>query len=275
MVELAFWKLGSTLGRIEIPVDIIRIECLDSPAVRTAGGVVYRTASDADMLEAKAIAVVSRTFLEYRDLVDLYLFASHAAPDAHRRLADKCRRLNIDATRVAARLDDLATAGGHHAAGIDAIIRQQLDPEAAAAILAAGGGPVVLEAVRQLLGTLFGRRREASLVFICARPRGYSRPQGAVAEPAQAVCDLVCVLRRRGLKGIRIASGVAERIPLGSRLGLHGHRASTPYGQSMGYCIDRDRSTKCSGVGLIPVAGAAPFGRSQADQAVKRTARIA
>ena len=162
VVDLAFWNLRSTLGRIEIPVDIIRIECVDSPAVRTAGGVVYRTASDADMLEAKAIAVVYRTFLEYRDLVDLYLFASHAAADAHLRLADKCRRLNIDATRVAARLDDLAAAGGHHAAGIESVIRQQVDPEPVAAILAAGGGPIVLEAVRQLLETLFGWSREAS-----------------------------------------------------------------------------------------------------------------
>ena len=71
--------------------------------------------------------------LEYRDLVDLYLFASHAAADAHLRLAEKCRRLNIDATRVAARLDDLAAAGGHHAAGVESVIRQQLDPEPAAA----------------------------------------------------------------------------------------------------------------------------------------------
>jgi hypothetical protein len=38
-----------------------------------------------------------------------------------------------------------------------------------------------------------------TLVFICASPRVYSWPQGAVADAAQAVCDLVCVLRRRGL----------------------------------------------------------------------------
>ena len=38
-----------------------------------------------------------------------------------------------------------------------------------------------------------------TLVFICASQRVYSRPLGAVAEPAQAICDLVCSLRRRGL----------------------------------------------------------------------------
>lgn len=43
-IDLAFWRLGSTLGRIEIPVDVIRIECVDPPVARTADGVVYRTA---------------------------------------------------------------------------------------------------------------------------------------------------------------------------------------------------------------------------------------
>ncbi|MFN7811513.1 MAG: hypothetical protein ACK5SI_02485, partial [Planctomycetia bacterium] len=44
-IDLAFRRLGSTLGRIEIPVDILRIECVDPPAARTTDGIVYRTAS--------------------------------------------------------------------------------------------------------------------------------------------------------------------------------------------------------------------------------------
>lgn len=58
MIELACWRLGSDLGRIEIPIDIIRIECLDPPTVRTADGIVYRTVSNADMIESKVLAFV-------------------------------------------------------------------------------------------------------------------------------------------------------------------------------------------------------------------------
>ena len=36
IVDLAFWQLHSTIGRIEIPVEITRIECADPPAARTA-----------------------------------------------------------------------------------------------------------------------------------------------------------------------------------------------------------------------------------------------
>ena len=81
-VELAFWKLGSSLGRIEIPIDVTRIECVDPPVARTADGIVYRTASDADMVESKVISILMRTFLEHRDLLDLHLFASHLPADA-------------------------------------------------------------------------------------------------------------------------------------------------------------------------------------------------
>lgn len=38
-----------------------------------------------------------------------------------------------------------------------------------------------------------------TLVFICAGPRIHAHPPGAVAGPAQAVCDLAWLLRRRGL----------------------------------------------------------------------------
>ena len=60
VVELAFWSIGTDLGRLEIPIDVIRLECLDPPTVRTADGILYRTASNADMLEAKVLAVGCR-----------------------------------------------------------------------------------------------------------------------------------------------------------------------------------------------------------------------
>ena len=150
-IDLAFWKLGSSLGRIEIPVDILQIECADPPAARTADGIVYRTASDADMLESKVIAIVARTHLEHRDLIDLHLFANHAAPDAAVRIRAKLERLKVGEPLVRRRLDDLAHSAAHHAKTIDAVIRSQLDPPAASTLVDSGGGRAMLESVRTLL----------------------------------------------------------------------------------------------------------------------------
>jgi hypothetical protein len=119
-------------------VEITRIECVDPPAVRTADGVVYRTASDADMFESKVIAVAGRTFIEHRDLIDLYLFASHAATDSPARLHRKLDRLKISPAAVRRRLDDFAQSADRHAA----------------ALAAAGGGAAVLATVQTLLSGL-------------------------------------------------------------------------------------------------------------------------
>jgi hypothetical protein len=158
-VDLAFWKLGSSLGRIEIPVDILNIECADPPAARTADGIIYRTASDADMLESKVIAIVARTHLEHRDLVDLYLFANHAAPDAARRIRDKLARLKVGASTIRRRLDDLEQSAGHHAKTLDALIAAQIDPPAAATLVDAGGGMAVLASVCMVLPKLLATER--------------------------------------------------------------------------------------------------------------------
>lgn len=154
VVELAFWQLGSSIGRIEIPVEITRIQCADPPAARTADGVVYRTASNADMFESKVIAVIGRTFVEHRDLLDLHLFSSHAAPDAAARLRHKLDRLRIDPATVRRRLNDLGRSAARHAAAIDAVIQGQIDPASAATLGDAGGGQAVLASVRGLLSEL-------------------------------------------------------------------------------------------------------------------------
>jgi hypothetical protein len=150
-VDLAFWKLGSSLGRIEIPVDILRIECADPPAVRTADGIVYRTASDADMWESKVIAIVARTHVEHRDLVDLHLFANHIAPDAGSRIHHKLSRLEVGASSIRRRLDDLRRSADHHAKTLDAVIGAQIDPPSAATLVDAGGGRAVLASVCMIL----------------------------------------------------------------------------------------------------------------------------
>lgn len=156
VIDLAFWRLGSTLGRIEIPVDVIRIQCIDPPVAKTADGIVYRTASDADMLESKVLAIVGRTFIEHRDLLDLYLFASHAAADAPVRIRGKLARAGIHDAAVRRRLDTLVESADRHATSIDALIREQLDAATAAVLMDAGGGKAVLESVRGLLAGLLG-----------------------------------------------------------------------------------------------------------------------
>jgi hypothetical protein len=156
-VELAFWRLGSSLGRIEIPIDVIRIECADPPAARTADGIVYRTASDADMVESKVISILMRTFLEHRDLLDLHLFANHLPANAADRIRTKLARVGADGSTLSRRLDDLTRAADHHARALDAVIREQLDPAAAATLEECGGGRDVLARVRGLLAGLLGR----------------------------------------------------------------------------------------------------------------------
>ncbi len=153
-VDLAFWKIGSSLGRIEIPVDVTRIECLDPPTAKTTDGIIYRTASDADLLEAKVLAVIGRTFIQHRDLLDLHLFASHAAADARHRMQGKLARLGVDPAAIVRRLEDLKQSGDRHARAIEAIIRNQLDAAAAAVLMECGGGRTVLENTRSLLVTL-------------------------------------------------------------------------------------------------------------------------
>ncbi len=157
-VDLAFWGIGSMLGRVEIPIDITRIECIDPPTTRTADGIIYRTASDADLLEAKVIAILGRTFIEHRDLLDLHLFASHAATDATRRVQGKLSRLGVDRAAIVRRLRDLDRSTAHHAKTLDAVIRNQLDPAAAAVLIECGGGGAVLARARSLLADFLGQK---------------------------------------------------------------------------------------------------------------------
>jgi hypothetical protein len=159
VIELAFWRIGTELGRLEIPIDIIRLECLDPPTVRTTDGILYRTVSNADMLEAKVIAVVGRMFLEHRDLVDIFLFASHAAPDATERLSRKLGSIRLSPEIVSRRIADLGTNHARHIAAVDHVIREQLDDEAAELLRSAGGGALVVSAASTLLTQLLGPSR--------------------------------------------------------------------------------------------------------------------
>lgn len=156
VIDLAFWRLGSTLGRIEISVDVTRIEMADRPEARTANGVVSLTASNADMLESKVIWVLCRSFVEHRDILDLYLFASQAAPDSPARIKAKLGRLGVSEDAIKRRLANLMNSAEHHAKSIDALIREQVDAVPAAVLAETGGGKAVLAHVTRLLAEFLG-----------------------------------------------------------------------------------------------------------------------
>lgn len=151
IVELAFWRPGMPNSRIEIPVEITRIVCLDSPAARTANGVVYPTASDADLIESKVIALLNRQVTEHRDFCDVFLFSSHLAANAAERLHTKLTRLGISQEKIARRLGDFITKQDFHIRQIQGVVDGQLDPAAAANINAAGGAKLVYQNVLEVL----------------------------------------------------------------------------------------------------------------------------
>ena len=160
IVQVALWPSGGPGVRIEVPVEITRIPCRDPLAVRTADGVVYPTRSDADLVESKVIAIFNRHYIEYRDVVDLFLFSGHLLPDSAERLQNKLAALALDRETVQRILRDLDRYPDHHVRGIAAVIGDQLEPDAAANIEAAGGARLVLETVRNLLLTGLGLGEE-------------------------------------------------------------------------------------------------------------------
>lgn len=152
-IELAFWRPGVAYSRIELPVEIKRIICLDALAVRTAGGVVYLTSSDADLIESKVIALFNRRVIEHRDFCDLFLFANHLVPNAPQRLEVKFAQLGIGPDRIAHRLRHFREGRDYHAGAIEDVLADQLDSSAAAGIVAAGGGKLVLDTVLEILSS--------------------------------------------------------------------------------------------------------------------------
>jgi hypothetical protein len=155
-VEVAAWKKESSLGRITIPVDITRIPCADKPVARTVDGVVYLSASDADMVESKVLALFLRPHLQERDLVDVFLFQDKFREDSAKRIEKKLSRLSVPRESVSALLTRLSKESAYHARNIEAIVRDQVDPSAAANIRAAGGGGMVFDQVMELLWRRLG-----------------------------------------------------------------------------------------------------------------------
>ena len=151
VVLLAFWVDGEASSRIELPVEITRICCADGLTVKTMDGVAYPTPSDQDMIENKIVAVFSRSFLQHRDLLDIFLFATHLAASSPERIDGKLTELGINRGRMAKRLSDLAAGRSRHGRAIGELIDTQVEPDTAANLALGGGGEMVFDQVLEIL----------------------------------------------------------------------------------------------------------------------------
>jgi len=151
IVNLAFWKPDAPYSRIEVPVEITRIICHDKMTVRAAEGVIYPTASDADMIESKIISVFNRRVLQHRDLLDIFLFAGRLISESPERITKKMGELGIEKKDVQNRLNDFEKSFGYHVKTIDQVIDSQFEPESAANLKAAGGGEMILKEIIKIL----------------------------------------------------------------------------------------------------------------------------
>jgi hypothetical protein len=150
-VTVAFYRIGGPGDRIELPVEVTSIPCLDAPVVRTAAGTVYLTASDADMIESKILALLDRVFVEERDILDLFLFQDNFIGDSAQRLRTKLSRRHILPASVTERYARLLKNRAVHVRAIDQIIEDQIDAAVAANLKTSGGGAMVFGAVAALL----------------------------------------------------------------------------------------------------------------------------
>ncbi len=157
MVELAFYKVGSDLPRIELPVDITRIPCLDRPVARTMDGVVFLSASDPDLLESKLLAIVLRDVVAARDWVDIYLFRNLLSPEAPARLARKLAMIKVTRRVVLDRLDKIALGRVVQARQVAQVLREQVDTAVAENLARAGGATMVFEEAFAITCRAFGR----------------------------------------------------------------------------------------------------------------------
>jgi hypothetical protein len=150
-VEVAAWQTGGPLGRVTVPLDITRIVCLDPPVVRTVDGVVYLSASDADMVESKVVALFARAHLAERDLVDVFLFQGKLVADSARRVREKLRKAAVTDDAMSRALGKMAADRAVHVRNINGIVSGQLEPSAAAHIRKAGGAGMIFDHVMDLL----------------------------------------------------------------------------------------------------------------------------
>jgi len=161
-VELAFYRVAEPGSRIEIPVDIIGVARLDMPMVRTVEGTVFLTMSDADMIESKILACLARSFLQVRDVLDIFLFQDTLRPDSPSRLSQKLGKLALPPAEAIERLNKLANNRTVHVRGIERLLDEQVEPAVTGNLRAAGGAEMIWDSVMHLLNEILAKTEELS-----------------------------------------------------------------------------------------------------------------
>jgi hypothetical protein len=149
--NVVLYRTGVAPDRLVIPVEVTSIPCADRPVVRTVGGAVYLTASDADLAESKLMALFGRPCVAARDFVDLFLFREHLARDASLRLRRKWPKLGLAPETRSEQFARLLRNRAAHVRAIDAVLDEQVEEPAAANLRAAGGGATIFDAAMELL----------------------------------------------------------------------------------------------------------------------------
>jgi hypothetical protein len=153
-ILLAFHRGGVPGSRIEIPLGITSVPRADPPEVRTAAGTVYLTVSDADMVESKVIALLSRQYVQARDMLDIFLFRSSLRKDSAERLGRKFVRLGWNPGTAERRMEAIVSGRDRHVRALEMILEEQMERSAAAHIVAAGGGGMVFDEVVNVVAAL-------------------------------------------------------------------------------------------------------------------------
>jgi len=151
VIELAFYPPDIPNSRIEMPVDITRIECADKPVARTHGGIVYLTVSDTDMIESKIVALMSRVYVEARDILDIFLFENLLSPRSAERIVEKLSRQRISRTDMVKRIESIMNSRAVHVKNLREIMASQLDTETVRRLREGGDADAVFERVMKIL----------------------------------------------------------------------------------------------------------------------------
>jgi hypothetical protein len=161
-VELAFYRVAEPGNRIEIPVDILAVARLDAPMVRTVEGTVFLTVSDADMIESKILACLAWTFLQVRDVLDIFLFRDALRSDSPVRLSQKLSKLPLPPAEAIERLNRLANNRNVHVREIERLLDEQVNPTVTVNLRAAGGAAMIWDSVMSLLYETLAKAKESS-----------------------------------------------------------------------------------------------------------------
>jgi hypothetical protein len=143
--------MDEPFSRIEIPIDLVSIACLDRPEARTKSGTVYLTASDADMAESKILSLLLRLHIAQRDLLDLYLFKSALPPDSASRVRRKMNDLRIAPGEIDRLLESMGKNRSAHLKALRMILDTLVGEGGRKAIETAGGENSVFDAVLSVL----------------------------------------------------------------------------------------------------------------------------